>query len=154
MKRFCLLLVLVISLAGCTNPEPDAFEYRGSKVGDNAAVVGIAGSLPLHECYQSVELQTKKRPYGLTVRYEDPGMERAEQERLAIRNAAAYFTLIPNAEIVRFAFPNRTYAFSRPEMEAWFGTNFSNIRHENELQQLMNQKLEQLNSNNSYFRRV
>ncbi|WP_214815670.1 DUF4825 domain-containing protein [Exiguobacterium sp. s59] len=154
MKRFCLLLVLVISLAGCTNPEPDAFEYRGSKVGDNAAVVGIAGSLPLHECYQSVELQTKKRPYGLTVRYEDPGMERAEQERLAIRNAAAYFTLIPNAEIVRFAFPNRTYAFSRPEMEAWFGTNFSNIRHENELQQLMNQKLEQLDSNNSYFRRV
>nr|WP_251130674.1 DUF4825 domain-containing protein [Exiguobacterium sp. s124] len=148
------MLVLVISLAGCTNPEPDAFEYRGSKVGDNAAVVGIAGSLPLHECYQSVELQTKKRPYGLTVRYEDPGMERAEQERLAIRNAAAYFTLIPNAEIVRFAFPNRTYAFSRPEMEAWFGTNFSNIRHENELQQLMNQKLEQLNSNNSYFRRV
>ncbi|WP_214794379.1 MULTISPECIES: DUF4825 domain-containing protein [unclassified Exiguobacterium] len=154
MKRFCLLLVLVISLAGCTNAEPDAFEYRGSKVGDNAAVVGIAGSLPLHECYQSVELQTKKRPYGLTVRYEDPGMERAEQERLAIRNAAAYFTLIPNAEIVRFAFPNRTYAFSRPEMEAWFGTNFSNIRHENELQQLMNQKLEQLDSNNSYFRRV
>lgn len=154
MKRFCLLLVLVISLAGCTNPEPDAFEYRGSKVGDNAAVVGIAGSLPLHECYQSVELQTKKRPYGLTVRYEDPGMERAKQERLAIRNAAAYFTLIPNAEIVRFAFPNRTYAFSRPEMEAWFGTNFSNIRHENELQQLMNQKLEQLDSNNSYFRRV
>ena len=44
MKRFCLLLVLVISLAGCMNPEPDAFEYKGSKVGDNAAVVGIAGS--------------------------------------------------------------------------------------------------------------
>lgn len=154
MKRFCLLLVLAISLVGCTNPEPNAFKYKGSKVGDNAAVVGIAGSLPLHECYQSVELQTKKRPYGLTVRYEDPGMERAEQERLAIRNAAAYFTLIPNAEIVRFAFPNRTYAFSRPEMEAWFGTDFSNIRHENELHQLMNQKLEQLDSNNSYFRRV
>ncbi|MDE0564383.1 DUF4825 domain-containing protein [Exiguobacterium sp. B2(2022)] len=154
MKRFCLLLVLAITLAGCTNPEPNAFEYRGSKVGDNAAVVGIAGSLPLHECYQSVELQTKKRPYGLTVRYEDPGMERAEQERLAIRNAATYFTLISNAEIVRFAFPNRTYAFSRPEMEAWFGTDFSNIRHENELQQLMNQKLEQLDSKDSYFRRV
>lgn len=154
MKRFCLLLVLAISLVGCTNPEPNAFEYKDSKVGDNAAVVGIAGSLPLHECYQSVELQTKKRPYGLTVRYEDPEMERAEQERLAIRNAAAYFTLIPNAEIVRFAFPNRTYAFSRPEMEAWFGTDFSNIRHENELQQLMNQKLEQLDSKNSYFRRV
>lgn len=154
MKRFCLLLVLAITLAGCTNPEPNAFEYKGSKVGDNAAVVGIAGSLPLHECYRSVELQTKKRPYGLTVRYEDPEMERAEQERLAIRNAATYFTLIPNAEIVRFAFPNRTYAFSRPEMEAWFGTDFSNIRHENELQQLMNQKLEQLDSNNSYFRRV
>ncbi|WP_214819352.1 MULTISPECIES: DUF4825 domain-containing protein [unclassified Exiguobacterium] len=154
MKRFCLLLVLAISLVGCTNPEPNAFEYRGSKVGDNAAIVGIAGSLPLHECYRSVELQTKKRPYGLTVRYEDPEMERAEQERLAIRNAATYFTLIPNAEIVRFAFPNRTYAFSRPEMEAWFGTDFSNIRHENELQQLMNQKLEQLDSNNSYFRRV
>lgn len=154
MKRFCLLLVLVISLAGCMNPEPDAFEYKGSKVGDNAAVVGIAGSLPLHECYRSVELQTKKRPYGLTVRYEDPGMERAEQERLAIRNAAAYFTLIPNAEIVRFAFPNRTYAFSRPEMEAWFGTDFSTIRHEKELQQLMNQKLKKLDSKDSYFRRV
>lgn len=154
MKRFCLLLVLVISLAGCTNPEPNAFAYKGSKVGDNAAVVNIAGSLPLHECYRSVELQTKKRPYGLTVRYEDPGMERAEQERLAIRNAAAYFTLVSNAEIVRFAFPNGTYAFSRPEMEAWFGTDFSNIRHEKELQQLMNQKLEQKDSTDSYFRRV
>ena len=154
MKRFCLLLVLVISLAGCTNPEPNAFAYKGSKVGDNAAVVSIAGSLPLHDCYRSVELQTKKRPYGLTVRYEDPGMERAEQERLAIRNAAAYFTLISNAEIVRFAFPNGTYAFSRPEMEAWFGTDFSNIRHEKELQQLMNQKLEQKDSIDSYFRRV
>ena len=62
MKRFCLLLVLAITLAGCTNPEPNAFEYKGSKVGDNSAVVGIAGSLPLHECYRSVELQTKKRP--------------------------------------------------------------------------------------------
>ena len=154
MKRFCLLLVLVISLAGCMNPEPDAFEYKGSKVGDNAAVVGIAGSLPLHECYRSVKLQTKKRPYGLTVRYEDPGMERAEQDHLAIQNAAAYFTLIPNAEIVRFAFPNRTYAFSRPEMETWLGTDFSNIRHEKELQQLMNQKLEKLDSKDSYFRRV
>ncbi|MGA9468532.1 MAG: DUF4825 domain-containing protein [Exiguobacterium marinum] len=154
MKRFYLLLVLVISLSGCANPEPNAFEFRGSKVGDNAAVVGIAEGLPLHECYRSVELQTKKRPYGLTVRYEDPGMERAEQERLAIRNAAAYFTLIPNAEIVRFAFPNRTYAFSRPEMEAWFGTDFSNIHHEGELNKVMNQKLEKLDATDSYFRRV
>ncbi|WP_215142131.1 DUF4825 domain-containing protein [Exiguobacterium qingdaonense] len=154
MKRFCLLLVLVISLAGCTNPEPNAFEYKGSKVGDHTAVIAIASSLPLRKCYRSVELQTKKRPYGLTVRYEDPGMERAEQERLAIQNAATYFILILNAEIVRFAFPNRTYAFSRPEMEAWFGTDLSAIRHDGELQQMMNDHFEKTGPPDSYFRQV
>ncbi|MGY0210121.1 DUF4825 domain-containing protein [Bacillus subtilis] len=40
----------------------------------------------MHDCYKSIELQTKKRPYGLTVRYDDPELERIEQERLAIRN--------------------------------------------------------------------
>lgn len=155
MKRFCLLLITIILLSGCTNEAPpNVFQYKGSYVGDNNAVVGITESLPLHECYRSVELQTKKRPYGLTVRYEDSGLDQLEQDRLATRNAAMYFTLINNAEIVRFAFPSRTYAFSRPEMEAWLETDFSSIHLEKELQQKLNEKFGEDQSTGSYFRRV
>ncbi|STO08785.1 MULTISPECIES: DUF4825 domain-containing protein [Exiguobacterium] len=157
MKRFSLLLVLLLVLSGCADSStgrPNPFQYKGATVGDNSAVVGIAHSLPMHDCYKSVELQTKKRPYGLTVRYDDPEMDRIEQERLAIRNAATYFTLVKNAEIVRFAFPNRTYAFSRPEMEAWFGIDFSAIKWEKDLQERLDEKIGNAQQTEDYFKRI
>lgn len=158
MKRFSLLLVaLLVVLSGCSDlstRSPNAFQYEGASVGDNSAVVGIAQSLPLHDCYKSVELQTKNRPYGLTVRYHDPEIERIEQERLAIRNAATYFTLVQNADIVRFAFPNRTYAFSRPEMEAWLGIDFSAIQREEELIARLDEKIGNEDQTEAYFKRV
>ncbi|MCT4782483.1 MULTISPECIES: DUF4825 domain-containing protein [Exiguobacterium] len=157
MKRFSLLLALLLVLTGCadsstnrTNP----FQYKGAKVGDNSAVVGIAQNLPMHDCYKSIELQTKKRPYGLTVRYDDPELERLEQERLAIRNAATYFTLVKNAEIVRFAFPNRTYAFSRPEMEAWLDIDFSTIKWEKDLVHRLDEKIGNETQTEDYFKRI
>ncbi|TCI53757.1 DUF4825 domain-containing protein [Exiguobacterium sp. SH1S21] len=158
MKRFSLLVVaMLFVLSGCSDPSkrpPSAFQYDDTYVGDNNAVVGIAKTLPMHDCYKSIELQTKKRPYGLTVRYHDPEIERIEQEQLAIRNAATYFTLVHNAEIVRFAFPNRTYAFSRPEMEAWLGIDFSTIEKEEELIARLDEKIGNEEQTEAYFRRV
>ncbi|EPE61324.1 hypothetical protein L479_02292 [Exiguobacterium sp. S17] len=158
MKRFSLLVVaLLFALSGCSDPSTlrsSAFQYDDTYVGDNNAVVGIAKTLPMHDCYKSIELQTKKHPYGLTVRYDDPEIERIEQERLAIRNAATYFTLVHNAEIVRFAFPNRTYAFSRPEMEAWLGIDFSTIEKEEELMARLDEKIGNEEQTEAYFRRV
>lgn len=156
MKRLGMLFIAVLMLAGCTQnmTQSNAFQYKGSFVGDNNAVIGITQNLPLHDSYQSIELQTKKRPYGVTVRYNDPGLDVQEQERLAIRNAAAYFTLLDNAEIVRFAFPNRTYAFSRPEMEAWFETDFSTIEWEKDLNDRLNEKMNDANEATPYFKQV
>lgn len=158
MKRFGLLFVaMLFVLSGCTDSSakpPSAFQYEGTYVGDMSAVVGIAKTLPMHDCYKSIELQTKKRPYGLTVRYHDPEIERTEQEQLAIRNAATYFTLVQNTEIVRFAFPNQTYAFSRPEMEAWLGIDFSTIKKEEELMARLDEKIGNEEQTESYFRRV
>lgn len=155
MKRLSLCVVLLVILAGCGYTDrPNAFHYKGSKVGDNSAVSGIAQTLPMRECYKSIELQTSKRPYGLTVRYEDPEIERLEQERLAIRNAATYFTLVKNAEIVRFAFPNRTYAFSRPEMEAWLEIDFSTIEWEKDLNNRLDEKIGNTEQTEAYFKRI
>ncbi|QUE85940.1 DUF4825 domain-containing protein [Exiguobacterium alkaliphilum] len=157
MKRFSLLLALLLVLTGCADSStgrPNPFQYKGSYVGDNSAVIGIAQNLPMHDCYKSIELQTKKRPYGLTVRYDDPELERIEQERLAIRNAATYFTLVKNAEIVRFAFPNRTYAFSRPEMEAWLGIDFSTIKWEKDLVLRLDEKIGNEVQTEDYFKRI
>ncbi|WP_214752489.1 DUF4825 domain-containing protein [Exiguobacterium sp. s16] len=155
MKRLSLLVVLLIVLAGCGDTErSNAFQYKGSYVGDNSAVAGIAKTLPMHDCYKSIELQTKKRPYGLTIRYSDPEIERIEQERLAIRNAATYFTLVQNTEIVRFAFPNRTYSFSRPEMEAWLDIDFSTIKWEKELKDHLDEKISNQEQTEAYFKRI
>ncbi|TCI23496.1 DUF4825 domain-containing protein [Exiguobacterium sp. SL-10] len=155
MKRLSLLIVMLIVLAGCGDTQqPRAFQYKGSYVGDNSAVAGIAQTLPMHDCYKSIELQTKKRPYGLTVRYDDPELERIEQERLAIRNAATYFTLVQNTEIVRFAFPNRTYSFSRPEMEAWLDIDFSTIKWEKDLNEHLDEKISNKEQTEAYFKRI
>lgn len=155
VKRFGLLLMCCL-LSACA-PQRDAshvFRYDGTKVGDHVSVVKIAEHLPFHDCYESVELQTKHRPYGLTVRYTHPTVEEQALERFAIENAAVYFTLVDNAEIVRFAFPNRTYAFSRPEMEAWFETDFSTIRGERELFKRLEQKMPDESHATSYFKQV
>lgn len=158
MKRFGLLLVaMLFVLTGCSNSSSErssAFHYEGTYVGDINGVVGIAKTLPMHDCYKSIELQTKKRPYGLTVRYHDPEIKRIEQEMFAIRNAAMYFTLVQNTEIVRFAFPNRTYAFSRPEMEAWLGIDFSAIKREEELRARLDEKIGNEEQTEAYFKQV
>lgn len=158
MKRLSVLFIaLSILLAGCMQAPThtqNAFEYKGAYVGDNTAVINIAQRLPMNDCYKSIELQTTARPYGLTVRYEAPEMDRIEQEQLAIRNAATYFTLIRNAEIVRFAFPNRTYAFSRAEMEAWFDIDFSKIKWENDLKERLDEKIGSEQQTEEYFKRI
>ncbi|WP_396129462.1 DUF4825 domain-containing protein [Exiguobacterium mexicanum] len=55
MKRLSLLIALLVMLAGCGDTHrANAFQYKGSYVGNNSAVSGIAQTLPMHDCYKSI----------------------------------------------------------------------------------------------------
>ncbi|KAB2864019.1 MAG: DUF4825 domain-containing protein, partial [Exiguobacterium chiriqhucha] len=52
------------------------------------------------------------------------------------------------------AFPNRTYAFSRPEMEAWLDIDFSTIKWEKELKDRLDEKISNEEQTEAYFKRI
>ncbi|MBA3925091.1 DUF4825 domain-containing protein [Listeria rustica] len=119
MRRYLsvvMLSVMVLMIAGCANgkensSEPTSedvqvlFEKRDSKIGDNSAVSAIVQHLYLRDYIQEIQLQTKKKPYGVTVTYEIPDSdETPNSPDIHEKNAAVLFSLIPNLDSVTFMF--------------------------------------------------
>ncbi|WP_303965517.1 DUF4825 domain-containing protein [Sporosarcina ureae] len=148
-KRLLLPLSLLLLLTGCSSianqKREDAFQYKGSLIGDNSAVIHIIEQLPYAEKFHEVSLETKTQPYGMTIMYEkiDTVMTEREYEEAAVYNASYLFTLIDNAEWVAFDFEGHSYKMSRSKLEDWYGKELHDVTNENELETFIQRALEQ-----------
>lgn len=58
-------------VSGCSKvSEEDIFKYKNSYVGDNSAVGNIINQLQGAEHLEIFELETKEKPYGITLDYD------------------------------------------------------------------------------------
>lgn len=148
-KRLLLPLCLLLLLTGCSSTtnqkSEDVFQYKGSLIGDNSAVIHIIEQLPYAEKFHEVSLETKTQPYGMTIMYENIDTEMAEREyeEAAVYNASYLFTLIDNAEWVVFDFEGHSYKMSKSKLEDWYGKELHEFTNENELETLIQRMLEQ-----------
>ncbi|ARF17841.1 DUF4825 domain-containing protein [Sporosarcina ureae] len=151
MKNFTKYLVssfiLVLILSGCSStteqPNEDLFEYKGSFIGDNSAVIHIIEQLRNAEQFEEVSLETKTEPYGMTIQYEymDAAVEESEYKETAVYNASYLFALIDNAQWVVFNFGDNTYTISKSNLQEWYGKELHDFTNEEELDAFIQEKL-------------
>lgn len=104
-KTIAIMLIVVsimsISACGRNNEEmyevPDLSQYKTDYVGDNSNVINIVSGQDYPEgySYDSIEIQSEKEPYGLTVFLKvEPSAPKLEDELQV--NADMTFDLIGN----------------------------------------------------------
>ncbi|WP_313238375.1 DUF4825 domain-containing protein [Sporosarcina ureae] len=146
-KYFLSSFILVLFLSGCSStteqPNEGIFEYKGSFIGDNSAVVHIIEQLRYAEQFEKVSLETQTEPYGMTIQYEhmDAAIEESEYKEAAVYNASFLFTLIDNADWVVFNFEDYTYKLSKSELQDWYGKELNDFTNEEELDVFIQEKL-------------
>lgn len=151
MKKFILtatfLLFAAFSLSACQSlgEEQDIFQWNDSFVGDNNAISSIVFQLPNADSFESIELQTKEKPYEITLHYQEITADNLEQEYqyTALYNATFLFTLVQNVEKVTFAFVDQSYTLTRAEVEEWYDTELGNLDNEAEVKQLIESQQEE-----------
>ncbi|OYD59836.1 hypothetical protein CGZ90_05350 [Fictibacillus aquaticus] len=139
-----ILCVLILSffLCGCTLSEPenkDLFQYKDSYIGDNSAIGNIVRQLANRKLLQGFELQTKEKPYGITLNYKYvEGVTMGDiVEETIILNSTFLFALVNNADWVTFHFGDETHTVKREKLEAWYGKKLNSFENEKELRKLV-----------------
>ena len=141
MKRLMMVLMLtLLALVGCkqSNPMTELLNYKGSYIGDNAAVGHIIERLPAHEYLDGFELQTSQEPYGITINYrnfdevtielEDGSTSKVSLNEILQSNSMILLSLVTNAEIVSFNLENQeTITLDRATLSKNFGNTFDSI---------------------------
>lgn len=153
MKKMGTTLVALAAaaalLSGCQSSEAKSANHSSINpkvlsaektpyVGDNSAVSGIVNKLPGAEHVKKLELETKEKPYGLTVVYGvKDGQDAAPFENswnpktsdhLLLNNAAALLILIKNADWAELKIETeqpQTIRVTRAELENLFGSNLA-----------------------------
>ena len=118
----------------------DYTPYKGSYIGDNSSVISILDELPGAKYRKTIELQTKKQPYGLTVNYgrnDKEQMTTSEYEEywtdnrsMLLYNASVLFMVIDNLDTIDFHLEPENdklmhLQFSRAEIEGLYGRDMS-----------------------------
>ena len=141
MKRLMMVLMLtLLALVGCkqSNPMTELLNYKGSYIGDNAAVGHIIERLPAHEYLDGFELQTSQEPYGITINYknfdeatielEDGSTSKVSLNEILQSNSMMILSLVKNAEIVSFNLENQeTITFDRATLSKTYGSTLDSI---------------------------
>lgn len=141
MKRLMMVLMLtLLALVGCkqSNPMTELLNYKGSYIGDNAAVGHIIERLPAHEYLDGFELQTSQEPYGITINYrnfdevtielEDGSTSKVSLNEILQSNSMILLSLVTNAEIVSFNLENQeTITFDRATLSKNYGSSLNHI---------------------------
>ncbi|MDU9690059.1 DUF4825 domain-containing protein [Priestia aryabhattai] len=162
---FCLILLLLVGIAGCSSKEEVTSintvdvqklkEHSGTYVGDNSNVLAIARALPGGETFKEIDLHNKtpKIIYGTkegslsedeTLKYWFDGKNTLEKNFLY--NAIYLTILIPNAEGYSFKIDDQKFSVSREEMKQFISKNIQTLPDSNELfdkekaQQFINNK--------------
>ncbi|MGD7043075.1 DUF4825 domain-containing protein [Jeotgalibacillus proteolyticus] len=148
-NKFLLIsLLIVLFLIGCNsndrNTDVDVFQYKGSYVGDNSAVINSVIQLQGAEHFKGLELKTTDEPYGITVNYDWSESELDDKET-AIHNASYLFTLIQNVDWIHFDFEMveevYEYKMTRENLQEWYGIEFSEIDNEVKLRNVIQESL-------------
>ncbi len=141
MKRLMMVLMLtLLALVGCkqSNPMTELLNYKGSYIGDNAAVGHIIERLPAHEYLDGFELQTSQEPYGITINYrnfdeatielEDGSTSKVSLNEILQSNSMILLSLVTNAEIVSFNLENQeTITLDRATLSKNYGNTLDSI---------------------------
>lgn len=141
MKRLMMVLMLtLLALVGCkqSNPMTELLNYKGSYIGDNAAVGHIIERLPAHEYLDGFELQTSQEPYEITINYknfdeatielEDGSTSKVSLNEILQSNSMMILSLVKNAEIVSFNIENQeTITFDRATLSKTYGSTLDSI---------------------------
>ncbi|UNL86546.1 DUF4825 domain-containing protein [Priestia koreensis] len=157
LSVYVLTFVSAVLLAsGCSQSEAaksTVFEYKNSYIGDNSAVFNIAKQLKHGEELKTMALQTKKKPYGITLNYKEIQADNLEKEQkeTALSNATYLFTLVKNADTVTFKFPDQDVMISRAKLEDWYNVTLQDYKKEEELQKLINKHLKSDTKMDSVF---
>ncbi|MFZ4450788.1 DUF4825 domain-containing protein [Salibacterium aidingense] len=145
---FSLLLIFFLNgcdsnSAGNDNKGEDIFQYKGSVIGDNNAVIDIIGQLQHNTEFQEVSLETKTKPYGLTLNYEniEATMIEKEYKETTVYNAAFLFVLIDNAEWATFNFGDHKYKITKSKLQDWYGKELNEFTNEEELKAFVQEQL-------------
>ena len=106
-------------------------ENKTSYVGNNSKVAALinAMSLPDGINQKTIELQTKKQPYGITINYDKNNSSYLEDNTMynyLYRNSIMLFSLIDNVDSIGCKITNgtqasATYSFSREEVDKLMG---------------------------------
>ncbi|PIC71203.1 DUF4825 domain-containing protein [Sporosarcina sp. P16b] len=147
-KYFLTSFILILFLNGCSSttdqPSEDVFQYKGSFIGDNSAVIHIIGQLRYAEKFEEVSLETKTEPYGMTIKYEnmDAAIRESEYKETTIYNASYLFALIDNAEWASFEFGDYAYTIHKTKLQDWYGKELNDFTNEEELDVFIQEKLQ------------
>lgn len=149
IKFLLFSLLAMFFLSGCNsntnNTNIDLFQYKGSYVGDNSAVVNSVIHLQGSKHFSGLELKTKEKPYGIIVNYDWIESE-LNDKKTAITNASYLFALIQNVDWLAFNFEMvdgiEEYKISRENLKAWYGIELSEIDNEDKLKEIIQESLE------------
>lgn len=148
MIKFLLFSLVILFLSGCNsnsnNTNVDLFQYKGSYVGDNSAVVKSVIHLQGAKHFSGFELKTKEEPYGIILNYDWIESELNDKETV-INNASYLFALIQNVDWITFNLEMvdgvEEYKITRENLQAWYGIELSEIDNEDKLKELIQEFL-------------
>ena len=127
--------MLILGGCGTAATQTDLFEQQGTYLGDNSSVRDIVQQLPYGNHLKKMELETKDKPYQLTLRYAgyEEGQVEQKSNRTAIYNATVLFTLIPNVDQVNMTIEDASYHFTKQQLRDWYGKDFTAYDNEKAL---------------------
>ncbi len=145
---------MLIMAACVANPETNndntttlagkLFVNRTPYVGNNSKVAALTYVMPLPEgvSQESLQLQTKSEPYGITIHYSLEDDSKSYGRSRFFKNSALLFATVDNVETVShighmsdplLSSVNFYYTFNRTELELVFGTEFSKFAESSDM---------------------
>ncbi|WP_163100706.1 DUF4825 domain-containing protein [Peribacillus alkalitolerans] len=149
--HFIILMFLLLSLTSCRidkDSSKDIFQYKESYIGNNSAVGGIIDQLPHSKEFKQMTLQTKKKPYGMVIEYNNSA---GDTKSIAINNATFLFALVKNLDWITFGFPDEKYTLERDQLQQWYGKDLSDYTNEKDLKNLIQTNLKDKTKVNQLF---
>lgn len=151
----CPLLIMFF-LIGCSSindSKEDIFQYKGSYIGDNSAVGNVIRYLPGNEHFERFSLETKEKPYGMILEYEDTDASLTDDtsKETIINNATYIFALVQNAEWITFNFGDQKHTVTKQALQEWYGKELVEILNEESLRKLIQGHIQDQNKVNQFF---
>lgn len=149
VKGMLSSLFVLFLLIGYNTNNVDIFQYKNSYVGDNNAVSGILNVLPSKNQLEGFELETKEKPYGIIIHY---SLEIEESyEQTVLYNSTYLFSLIQNAELIKFDFEGMEYEMTKEKLEKWYGRDLNEFTNKEELEDFIKDQLKDQNKVKQLF---